>query len=137
MRVAKVTTVAAALLVGAGTLLATSGFMPQQTSTKVYWMATIEVAVADLPAYHELTEREVFPLQERHGYHWVAAWQTIVGDIEEVIAVAEFESMDAYLRARQSLLASPEWAEASAKFGEMTRSVRTRLLTATPYSPLM
>jgi len=99
-------------------------------------MVTIEVPLAQLPEYHALSESEVFPLQEAHGYHWVASWQTVVGEIEEVIGVAEFESMDAYLESRQSLLASAEWIEVSKEMAPMMKSVRTRLLTATPYSPL-
>ncbi len=117
-------------------VLSQAGFATQQSGQKVFWMVTIEVPIADLPAFHALTAEEIAPLQARHGYKWVASWQTIVGDIEEIISVAEFESMDAYLEARQSLLGSAEWAEVSARFGAMTRSVRTRLLTATPYSPL-
>ncbi len=117
-------------------VLSQAGFATQQSGQKVFWMVTVEVRLADLTAYHALSAEEIFPLQTRHGYNWVASWQTIVGDIEEVISVAEFESMDAYLEARQSLLGSAEWAEVSPKFGAMTRSIRTRLLTATPYSPL-
>ena len=116
-------------------VLSQAGFATQQSGQKVFWMVTVQVPIADLPAYHALAE-ETLPLYVRHGYNWVASWQTIVGDIEEVIGVAEFASMDAYLEARQSLLGSAEWAEVSAKAGAMTRSVRTRLLTATPYSPL-
>ena len=116
-------------------VLSQTGFATQQ-STKVFWMVTVEVPIADLTAYHALSAEELFPLQTRHGYNWVASWQTIVGDIEEVIGVAEFASMDAYLEARQSLLGSAEYAEVSPKFGAMTRSIRTSLLTATPYSPL-
>ena len=117
-------------------VLSQAGFATQQSGQKVFWMVTVEVPIADLPAFHALSAEELFPLQARHGYNWVASWQTIVGDIEEVISVAEFESMDAYLQARQSLLGSAEWAELSPEFGALIRSIRTRLLTATPYSPL-
>ena len=117
-------------------VLSQAGFATQQSGQKVFWMVTAQVPIADLPAYHALAAEELVPLQARHGYNWVASWQTIVGDIEETISVAEFESMDAYLEARQSLLGSAEWAELSPEFGALIRSIRTRLLTATPYSPL-
>ena len=117
-------------------VLSQAGFATQQSGQKVFWMVTVEVPLADLTAFHALNEEELFPLQASHGYNWVASWQTIVGDIEETISVAEFESMDAYLEARQSLLGSAEWAELSPEFGALIRSIRTRLLTATPYSPL-
>ena len=70
----------------------------QQLGQKVYWMATIEVPVGQLSAYHAFAEKELVPLQEKHGYHFIATWQTIVGDIEEVLVICEFESMAAYGR---------------------------------------
>jgi hypothetical protein len=71
---------------------------------------------------------------EEHGYHFVAGWQTIVGNFEEVIAVSEFESMAAYHQARRSLLGSEEWKTASKKFNTLTRSLRSSLLSALPYA---
>ncbi len=73
---------------------------------------------------------------EKHGYKQVVTWQTIVGDIEEVIFVAEFENMAAYHKARLSLLGSEEWKTVSKTFNELGRKIRTRFLSATPYSKL-
>ena len=83
-----------------------------------------------------MNEKELAPLTEKHGYKPVATWQTIVGDIEQVISVAEFENMAAYHKARRSLLGSEEWKNLSKKFGELTKNIKTRFLSATPYSKL-
>ena len=110
--------------------------LTQQLGDKVYWMSTTEIPVDKLTEYHALNEKELRPLMEKHGYKQVATWQTIVGDIEEVIFVAEFENMAAYHKARRSLLGSEEWKTVSKKFGELSRNIKTRFLSATPYSKL-
>jgi hypothetical protein len=108
----------------------------QQTSEKVIWMVTTEVSLNNLPEFHAFMANELVPLMEKHGYNSVAAWQTVVGDIEEVISISEFENMTAYQKARASLLGSEAWKTASKKFGTMVKSTKTRFLSATPYSKL-
>ena len=136
MRIAARVSIVVLLVVVGLTVALTSTSMAAPKSAKVFWMVTAEVPLAKLPAYHQLNAEKISPLQLEHGYSWVVSWQTIVGEIEEVIAVAQFESMDDYLKARQSLLASPEWAAVAPELNAMTRSIKTRLLRATAYSPL-
>ena len=108
----------------------------QTLGEKVYWMSTIEVPLGKLGEYHKFNGEELAPLMQKHGYKQVATWQTIVGDIEEVITVSEFANMAAYHEARRSLLGSDEWKSASKKFGELSRSIKSRFLSAAPYSTL-
>ena len=108
----------------------------QQADEKVYWMVTTEVALNNISDFHAFNGKELAPLMEKHGYKSVAAWQTVVGDIEEVISISEFENMTAYQKARVSLLGSDAWKAASKKFGTMVKSTKTRFLSATPYSNL-
>jgi hypothetical protein len=106
----------------------------QQLGDKVYWMAITEVPLAKLPEYHAWSEKELVPLMEKHGYYFVAGWQTIVGDFEEVISVSEFENMAAYHEARKSLLGSEEWKTVSIKFNTLSRGMSSRFMSALPYS---
>jgi hypothetical protein len=108
----------------------------QDSGEKVYWMSTIEVPLGKLEAYHSFNRRELMPLMIEHGYNPVATWQTIVGEIEEVIFVAEFENMQAYNTARVSLLGSDDWQTASNKFNSLTKGISTRFLRAAPYANL-
>ena len=108
----------------------------QQSSEKVFWMVTVEVPLGKLEAYHNFNRRELLPLMIEHGYTPVATWQTIVGEIEEVIFVAEFESMAAYNAARVSLRGSNDWHDVSKKFDSLIRGVKSRFLSAAPYSNL-
>jgi len=113
----------------------TDGFS-QQLGEKVYWMATVEVDLGKLTEYHAFNSTELTPLMQEHGYKAVATWQTIVGNIEEVISISEFENMAAYHEARHSLLASEEWKTTSKKFDELSKSIKTSFLSSTPYSVL-
>jgi antibiotic biosynthesis monooxygenase (ABM) superfamily enzyme len=108
----------------------------QQLGDKVYWMVTTEVSLGKLAEYHAFNEKELAPLMEKHGYKQIATWQTIVGDIEEVITVAEFENMAAYHKARRSLLGSEEWKTVSKKLDALVKGTRSRFLSATPYSKM-
>jgi len=108
----------------------------QKTSSKVYWMATIEVPLGKLSEYHAFNAKEMSPVMERYGYKPVATWQTIVGDIQEVIFVAEFENMEAYNKARNNYLGSEEWKSLSKKLDSLSNRIKTRFLRAALYSKL-
>ena len=119
-----------------GLVLLSANAESQQLGQRVYWMAVTEVSIGQLSEYHAFAEKEMNPLMENHGYRIIATWQTIVGEIEEVVMVAEFESMTAYHEARVSLLTSEEWKKVSIKFSEMTKSIKSRFLSGTPYSKI-
>ena len=119
-----------------GLLLLSSNAESQQLGQRVYWMAVTEVSIGQLSEYHAFAEKEMNPLMENHGYRIIATWQTIAGEIEELVMVAAFESMTAYHEARVSLLTSEEWKKVSIKFSEMTKSIKSRFLSGTPYSKI-
>lgn len=114
-------------------LLVPTNSITQQADEKVYWMATFEVPLVNLEKFHASISQEFVPLAEKHGYHIIAGWQTIVGNIEEVILVAEFENMGAYHKARVSLLTSEEWKSFNEKYGTLSRGIKTRFMSALPY----
>ncbi|MER3523894.1 MAG: hypothetical protein C4326_07445 [Ignavibacteria bacterium] len=105
----------------------------QPKAGKIYWMSTATVPLGKMRDYHTFAEKELVPAQEKAGYRFVAGWQTIVGDIEEVIVVAEFDNMDAYQKARSALMSSPEWRSVSASLDSYTRGVRSGLMIALPF----
>jgi hypothetical protein len=119
-----------------GLLLLSSNIEAQQLGQRVYWMAVTQVSIGQLSEYHAFAEKEMNPLMEEHGYLIIATWQTIVGEIEEVVMVAEFESMAAYHKARVSLITSEEWQKVSIRFGDMTKGINSRFLSGTPYSKI-
>lgn len=114
-------------------LFSQSNGMAQQLGDKVYWMSTVEVSLSKLESYYIFSANELIPLMEENGYTPIASWQTIVGDIEEVIFVAEFENMEAYHNARKNLVSSIDWPHVSKKLDSLIKSVHTRLLSAAPF----
>ena len=123
-----------ALLILSGMLvLGYTGSTAQQKSEKIYWMSYATVPLGKMSAYHKLEQEKLVPAREKAGYHYVAGWQTIVGEIEEVITVTEFDDMNAYQKARAALLSSPEWKAAIADMADMTRGAHTSLMSALPY----
>ena len=93
-------------------LMAQVGFATQQPSEKVYWMLISEVPIEKLPEFYTISGERTMPLFAEHGYRWIASWQTSIGDIEEVVSVAEFDNIGAYHEARVSLLGSAAWTTA-------------------------
>jgi len=108
--------------------------LAQKPSAKVYWMITAEVSIGQLAEYHAFAQKELRPVQEKYGYKFIGTWQTIVGKIEQVISIAEFENMEAYNNARRNFLTSDEWKSMSKKLDTLMRKVETRFLRAMPYS---
>lgn len=129
MRTLSVSLLALAILL----LMTHTDSLAQQESAKVYVMVTVTVPLGKLPEYHALAEKELIPLQEKYGYRFIAGWQTIIGDIEETIRVAEFDNMDAFLKARVGFLGSPEWKALGPKFDPLSRGIQTRMMSALPY----
>lgn len=124
---------AALVLALAATQIASAA---RESTDKVFWMTISEVPISKLAEYHTLAAETIMPLFEDHGCSWVASWQTVVGDVEEIVAVAEFENIDAYHSARVSLLNSPEWEHLSSTLRPLLRNSKSRILSATEYSPL-
>lgn len=108
----------------------------QQMDEKVYWMVTIDVSMGKLADFHAFNGKEMSPAMDRYGYKPVVVWQTIVGDIEQVIFVAEFVNMEAYNKARIKWLGSDEWKVMSKKLDLYAKKITTKFLRSTPYSKL-
>jgi len=117
-------------------LLGQNKGLAQDTMTKVYWMANVDVPIGKLGEFHAFMANELLPAQEKYGYKQVAAWQTIVGDIGVSILVAEFENMEAYNKARVAFLTSDEWKTLGKKFDDYANSITTSFLRGLPYSKL-
>jgi hypothetical protein len=108
----------------------------QKLSEKVFWMATIEVPLGNLAAYHAQLQKEQLPVMEKYGYKFVGVWQTIVGDIQNVILLAEFDDMNSYNTARRAFIGSEEWKVLGKKSDELGARTKSAFLNAAPYSKM-
>jgi hypothetical protein len=117
-------------------LIPNTNSVAQKLSGKVFWMATIEVPLGNLADYHALLQKEQIPVMEKYGYKFVGVWQTIVGNIEDVIILGEFDDMNSYNTARRAFIGSDEWKVIGKKVDELGTHTKTAFLNAAPYSKL-
>ena len=117
-------------------VLAQVGFATKPPGDRIYWMTISEVPFERLQQFHDLSAKTIIPLFEDHGCRWVASWQTVIGDVQKVVNVVEFESIDAYHSAKVSLLASPEWEQLESELRPLLKDSKQLLLSSTQYSPL-
>lgn len=117
-------------------MLPGSNSVAQKLGEKVFWMSTAEVPLGNLTDYHGLLQKEQIPAMEKYGYTIVGVWQTIVGDIQNVIVLAEFKDMNAYNTARRAWMGSDEWKVISKKATQLGMHVKTAFLNAAPYSKM-
>jgi hypothetical protein len=120
----------------AALVLTQMGFAASEADDKIFWMTISEVPIENLQEFHAVSADVVIPLLEDHGCRWVASWETVIGDVQEVVNVVEFESLDAYHEAKVSLLSSPDWEQLSDRFRPLVGRAKQRLLSATEYSPM-
>jgi hypothetical protein len=66
------------------------------------------------------------------GYHLMATWQTIVGEIEEVLGIPEVDSMPAYHEGLASLLGCEEWKVKGTKLIAICNAIKSRFLRVAP-----
>ncbi len=75
---------------------------------------------------------------KKHGIHVVGFWETLVGEVDELIYITRYESWDDRERRWNAFQSDPEWQrvrEQSHAHGVIVESIRTALLRTTDFSP--
>lgn len=76
----------------------------------------------------------------KHGIHVVGFWETLVGETDELIYITRYESWEDRMKRWGAFQADPEWQrirDQSHARGVIVESIRTALLQATDFSPLV
>jgi hypothetical protein len=74
----------------------------------------------------------------KHGVQVVGFWDTLVGEIDELVYITKFSSWEDRERRWGAFQADPEWQKAreqSHAQGVIVEHIRTTLLAATDFSP--
>ena len=74
----------------------------------------------------------------KHGVQVVGFWDTLVGEIDELVYITKFPSWEERERRWGAFQADPEWQQAreqSHAQGFIVEHIRTTLLAATDFSP--
>ncbi len=104
----------------------------QQTDGKIYWMGISSVPLAYMPEFIKFSQNQLVPAQAKAGYHHIGGWQTIVGNIQEVVVIVEFDNMEAYQKARANLMASSEWKALAPDLAKLVTETHSRFMIALP-----
>lgn len=75
---------------------------------------------------------------KKHGIHVVGFWETIVGEVDELVYMTRYENWEDREKRWGAFQADPEWHAARTKsheHGFIVESIRTALLQATDFSP--
>ncbi len=77
-------------------------------------------------------------LFQKHGIHVVGFWETLVGEVDELVYITRYESWDDRMKQWAAFQADPAWQKArdeSHARGFIVDGIRTTLLQATDFSP--
>jgi hypothetical protein len=75
---------------------------------------------------------------KRHGIEVVGFWDTVVGEVDELIYITKFASWEEREKRWGAFQSDPEWQKArqqSHAQGLIVEHIRTSLLAATDFSP--
>ena len=100
----------------------------------IYAEYAANVQADKIEEYYKLMV-EFMALAEKHGVKHIGSWRTAVGQREEVTILEAYKDMGDFGRIRKEIEADPACRENVAKLTRI-RTVRSRLLQPTPYSPL-
>lgn len=77
-------------------------------------------------------------LFQKHGIHVVGFWETVVGEVDELVYITRFESWEERTKRWNAFQSDPEWQRArdeSHARGLIVEHIRTAMLEATDFSP--
>jgi len=77
-------------------------------------------------------------LFKKHGIEVVGFWDTVVGDLDDLVYIVRFASADDRMKSWAAFQTDPAWHKARDKSharGTIVEHIRTALLGATDFSP--
>ncbi len=91
-----------------------------------------------VPAFLKCVETIGLPVLEPTLGNLIGYFTTEVGELNHIVHIWAYESMDDRARRRAELMAEPEWQAFLAKMGELRliETMENRILVPAPFSPL-
>lgn len=81
-------------------------------------------------------EQHGLPIQRRHLGKLIAYFTSEIGELNHVVAIWGYDSLDDRQRRRGAMLADPEWRAYTEKVNDLIDIQNTRILTPSTFSPL-
>jgi len=79
-------------------------------------------------------------LFRKHGVHVVGFWETVIGEVDEIVYMTRYETWEEREARWGAFQRDPEWLAArhkSHEHGMIVENIRTALLRATDFSPVV
>lgn len=102
----------------------------------IYEERDYRIKPGKLPLFIKAYEQDGLPLQKKYLGTFVAYFTTEIGELNHVVAIWGYASLDDRQRRRAAMLADPEWQAYLAKVVDLLDIQNSRILTPVSFSPL-
>jgi antibiotic biosynthesis monooxygenase (ABM) superfamily enzyme len=89
----------------------------------------------NIDAYLDI-EQQMKPLVEKAGYRFIGSWRTTIGNMNEFTSIFAIEDMDHLQKAGAAMMENKEYVALAKKLASISTSYTTKVMRATPASPL-
>lgn len=101
----------------------------------IYLVATIQLAPEKVEEFSNILAKDYLPVVSKHGQKLIASWRTVIGNVDEVTDVWEFESLAHMEKVRQSLFTDPDYLKVRRKVRSLMTSESIKIVAPLPFSP--
>lgn len=105
---------------------------PEETG--IYELRSYRLHPGKVPEWLQLF-KDALPTRQKYSSP-VGVWSAEVGELNRVVHLWWYESLDQRLQARQASMTDPVWKETAGKLGALTQVMESKVLIATAFSPL-
>lgn len=102
----------------------------------IYELRTYRLKVGAVPAYIKLVQDEGLAIQKHHLGQLVGYFSTDIGELNQIVHLWAFDSLDDRERRRAALLLDPGWLAFLPRLQALIETMECRILKPTPFSPL-
>ncbi len=95
---------------------------------------TYDILPGRLKDYVALYEKKGWPMQKKHLGNCIG-WYTSndIGELNQIVHMWAYESLDDRARRRAAMLGEPQWLEFLAESAPLMIRMRNKILTAAPF----
>jgi hypothetical protein len=104
--------------------------------TMIYEERDYRIKAGKLSEFVEVYGEYGLALQKEHLGTFIAYFTTEIGELNHVVAIWSYDSLDQRAAKRRAMLADPRWQDYLAKVDGLIDIQNTRILNPVVYSPL-
>ncbi|MES2943307.1 MAG: NIPSNAP family protein [Pseudomonadota bacterium] len=102
----------------------------------IYELRTYRLKVGAVPAYITLVQDEGLAIQKSHLGQLIGYFSTDIGELNQIVHLWAFDSLDDRERRRAALLLDPGWLAFLPRLQALIETMECKIMKPTPFSPL-